>query len=162
MNWSKGIIYSAMAMLGLGGLLLFLAWNGAASWNHTPAQIPYLISGGLGGTALVVGGVALAVLHSLRRDLMSLGTKLDAVVEAVRVSSSTGAFAPSAVPDADGPRVVAGRTTYHDPQCHLVEDRDDLQVMAPESARDRGLAPCRICDPRDGDATTEIERIETA
>lgn len=160
MNWSKGVIYSSMAMLGIGGLLLFLAWNGAASWDHTPAQIPYLISGGLGGTALVVGGVALAVVHSLRRDLMSLGMKLDAIVEAVRDSGATG-FAPSAVPDADGPRVVAGRTTYHDPQCHLVEGRDDLQIMGPAKARDRGLAPCRICNPHE-DETNEIERIESA
>ena len=39
-----------------GVLLLFLGWNGAASYDRVPAQFPYLISGGLGGRGLMVRG----------------------------------------------------------------------------------------------------------
>ncbi len=150
-GWSKGVIYSAVAMLGAGMLLIVLGWNGAASLDHVSGQIPYLISGGLGGVALAGAGLTLIVVHSLRRDLLSLGQKLDRVVDAVEELQGTAALGPTAVPDDEGVRVVAGRTTYHARSCHLVEGREDLQVMAPETARDRGLAPCRICNPHRSD-----------
>ena len=65
-RWSKlggvlGIVYCIA-----GFFLIFLGWNGAASNDREPAQIPYLISGGIGGLGLVVVGSALIVAHSLR------------------------------------------------------------------------------------------------
>lgn len=152
-GWSKGLIYSAVALVGVGILLIVLAWNGAASIDYAQGQIPYLISGGVGGIALVGAGLTLIVVHSLRRDLLLLGQKLDAIVEGVHDLRGGGAGGPTAVPDDASVRVVAGRTTYHSQTCHLVEGRDDLQVMDPEAARERGLAPCRICNPHEAEET---------
>lgn len=171
-SWSKGILYAAVGMLGLGGLLVFLAWNGAAGVggvrpgiDYTQGQIPFLISGGIGGMVLVVAGLALLVIHSIRRDVIELGAKLDAVVDAIhqlRTSAVAGA-----VLGAGGNQVVAGRTTFHRADCRLVEGRTDLQLLSPAAAREQGLAACRICDPqppRGGsdapDETTEIEKVE--
>jgi nitrate reductase gamma subunit len=145
-GWSKGVIYSAVAMLGVGGLLIVLAWNGAANLDYTQGQIPYMISGGLGGLALVLGGLTLIVVHTLRQDLLRATARLDTLIEAVRGSGALGG-GPTAVPEAQQQRVVAGRTTYHTPACRLVEGRTDLQVMSEAAARDRGLAACRICAP---------------
>ncbi len=153
-GWSKGVIYSAVAMLGIGILLIVLGWNGAAGLDFVSGQVPYIISGGLGGIALAGAGLTLIVVHSLRRDLLHLGLKLDRIVDAVQELQGVAAVGPTAVPEDDGLRVVAGRTTYHAQTCHLVADRDDLQVMSPESARDRGLAPCRICNPHDSEEET--------
>lgn len=150
-GWSKGVIYSAVSMLGVGVLLIVLGWNGAASWDRVASQVPYIISGGIGGIALAGAGLTLIVVHSLRRDLLQLGLKLDRIVDAVQELHGTAAVGPTAVPEDDGLRVVAGRTTYHAQTCHLVEGRDDLQVMSPEAARDRGLAPCRICNPHESE-----------
>lgn len=146
-GWSKGVIYSAVALVGVGVLLIVLAWNGAASLDFTQGQIPYLISGGIGGIALVGAGLTLIVVHSIRRDTLMLGHKLDAVVDVLQDLRGTAALGPTAVPEHEELRVVAGRTTYHSQTCHLVEGRSDLQVMSPAAARDRGLAPCRICNP---------------
>ena len=57
----------------VGFFLIFLGWNGAASNDDEPAQIPYVISGGIAGLALVVLGAALIVAHSLRTHRLSCG-----------------------------------------------------------------------------------------
>lgn len=151
-GWSKGVIYTAVAMLGAGFLLMVLAWNGAASVggdrlgiDYTQGQIPYVISGGIGGLALVAGGLALLVVHSLRRDLLRVSQQLEQITDAIRESGAAAGAAMHST-NSDG-EVVAGRTSYHLPSCHLVEDRNDLRQLTLDAARDRGLAPCRICNP---------------
>ena len=82
-HWSKlggvlGIVYCIA-----GFFLIFLGWNGAASNDREPAQIPYLISGGLGGLGLVVLGSALIVAHSLRADRVELRGAMEDLRSAV-------------------------------------------------------------------------------
>jgi hypothetical protein len=89
-------------------------------------------------------GLALAGVHELRKSTVQLTARLDQISELVSGAATTAG--PTAVPD-DGSHVVAGRTTYHLPQCRLVAERHDLQHMAAEEAVNRGLAPCRICEP---------------
>jgi hypothetical protein len=43
--------------------------------------------------------------------------------------------------------VVVGRSSFHDPGCHLVSSRDDLDLMRREEAEHAGLKGCRICKP---------------
>jgi len=143
-GWSKAAVYLATALIGAGFLLIVLAWNGAASVDYVQGQVPYIISGGLGGLAMVGAGLALAVVQSNRQDRLMLTEKLDELIDTMHRGATGG---PTAVPEDSDDRVVAGRTTYHRPTCQLVEGRADLQVMAVGSAVDRGLAPCRVCEP---------------
>jgi hypothetical protein len=78
--WSKlgGVVGIAYCIVGF--FLIFLGWNGAASNDRETAQIPYLISGGIGGLALVVLGSALIVTHSLRADRVELNGVLEDMV----------------------------------------------------------------------------------
>jgi hypothetical protein len=90
-----------------GFFLIFLGWNGAASNDDEPAQIPYVISGGIAGLALVVVGSALIVAHSLRTDRIELRGSIDdlrAATERLAAGSTadgagpgagTGGFAPA-------------------------------------------------------------------
>lgn len=142
-NWSKGSSYLSVALIATGFLVIALAWNGAAGQACVDCQFPYLISGGLGGASLVATGLFLANINARRQDTQALLTKLSEVADAVGGAGAAGG--PTAVPEGSD-LVVAGRTTYHVADCRLVEGRSDLQVMAPQIARDRGLAPCRICD----------------
>ena len=129
----------------LGVLALFLAWNGAAGVDHVEGQIPYLISGGLLGLALVGVGLTVVNVQSRRQDNADLLAKLEDLAEALQRSGEPASPALTLVPSGD--LVVAGRSTYHVPSCRVVADRDDLQPMAPAAAAERGLARCRICKP---------------
>ena len=150
MGSAKSTTYLAVGLIVGGFLLMTLAWNGAASKDFVQGQIPYLISGGLPGLALVMSGIALLVVQEMRRSAASMEARLDELVEIIAMSSRNQG--PTGVP-ANGDHVVAGRTSYHKATCHLVADRNDLQAMSRATAQERGLAPCRICEPK-GEAVT--------
>ncbi|MFN2615241.1 MAG: hypothetical protein ABR552_10560 [Actinomycetota bacterium] len=142
-----------LGFIVVGGILLGLGWNGAASKDYTQGQIPYLISGGLGGLALIGIGGALLLFESGRRARAHLEAKVDALIEAVREgrSSANGSASPSeAVPSsasANGSLVVVGRSSFHREDCRLVEGKDELDYASLAEAQSRGLQPCRVCDP---------------
>ena len=147
LRWDKlggllGILYCLV-----GALLIFLGWNGAASYDRVSAQMPYLVSGGLGGLALVVLGSALIVTHSHRNDRASLQATLEdlretlgRVAEAEQVAVGHGAETGTDV-------VLAGPNAYHRPNCRLVVGQSGVTPMNIAAARGRGLEACRICAP---------------
>lgn len=137
---TKRPVQVAVGLAAAGFVLIILGWNGAANFDFTQGQIPYLISGGVAGLALVLVGLTLLVVSEMKRSTAQLLAGLERAAEA-----GAAAAGPTAVPGS-GPMVVAGRATYHLPTCRLVVERDDLQTMSPGAAADRGLAPCRICD----------------
>jgi hypothetical protein len=133
----------AVAVAVLGFLFLFMGWNGAAGLDFVSGQIPYLLSGGFIGIGLIGSGLALAVIQSHRKDTQDLLAKLDEIADKMGATSAVAGL--TEVPA--GEMVIAGRSTYHRTDCHLVEHRDDLQPMSPAAAEERGLTPCRICKP---------------
>ena len=107
-GWPKlgGLLGIAYCVAGF--FLIFLGWNGAASHDREPAQIPYVISGGIAGLGLVVLGSALIVAHSLRTDRVELRASIDdlraaterlanstSTVEGPTTVGGTGGFAPA-------------------------------------------------------------------
>lgn len=129
----------------VGLLLVFLGWNGSASRDRVPAQFPYLLSGGIAGLCLVVIGVGMIVVQNHRADRVALQASMDRLREALE----RGGARPDVV---NGHGVVAGRSSYHQPSCHLVEGRDDAELVSEDEAVERGLTPCRVCNPADGPA----------
>lgn len=131
-----------------GFLLVFLGWNGAASYDDTPAQFPYLLSGGIAGLALVVVGSALLVVHRTRADQAALRQAIDELRAAVQGIGAGGAWATSGGAAAgDEPTVVAGATSYHRPSCRLVEGQADATLVRRDEAVAAGKTPCRVCSP---------------
>ncbi len=135
-----------IGLIVIGLIIVFLAWNGAASRDFVEGQIPYLISGGIGGLAVVGGGIATIIVQAHRADNAQLVERLDQMIDLLRESgaypSSSG---PTVVPDDD--HVLAGSSTFHLPSCRVVEGRDDYRPMRAEDAESRGLTPCRVCQP---------------
>ena len=151
LNWKKLGGQAGILLALVGFVLLFLGWNGAASYNFLPAQFPYLISGGLAGLALVVLGAALLIVQNAREERAILLHALAEIREAVERSAvgSNGAAAPTALlsqAEAAG-LVVAGGSSFHRPSCRLVEGRGALQTMTVHQAEAAGLDPCRSCEP---------------
>lgn len=143
-RWSKGTVQLAVVMVTGGFVLMALGWNGAANYDAVQRQFPYLLSGTVPGLGLVLAGLTLALIQELRRAVAAILARLEQLNEALGDTAPT--TAPTAVPT-DGTTVVAGKTTFHAPTCSLVSGRSDLQAMSPADAAERGLAPCRICEP---------------
>ena len=133
-----------------GLALIWAGWNGAASYNDIRKQFPYLISGRLGGLALVVIGVGLMVIQSQRADRVQLEANL---VELRRLLERTTGTPTTNGSEAESTLVVAGPSAYHRPGCKLVAGRD-LRKMTPEQAQADGLEPCRTCG---APAPTEVD-----
>lgn len=71
---------AAWACLGLGALAMLVGWFGVSGTPFPAEQIPYIVSGGLGGLFLLGFG---AVLW-LSADLRDEWRKLDAIEEHLR------------------------------------------------------------------------------
>ena len=135
-----------VAVLLVGFVVIFLGWNGAASFNDLRQQFPYLISGGLAGLALVVVGAALLLVEALRTERAELQSSIDDLRRTLESTASSVATSDATLADSD--LVVAGRGSYHRQDCRLVQGRDDrLPLISQPDAGEQGLTPCRICNP---------------
>lgn len=152
-GWGKLGGHLAIVYCLAGFVLIFLGWNGAASYDNVSAQMPYLVSGGIGGLALVVVGAGLMVAQSNRADRAVLQGTLEDVRDSLErmaaggaggngsgVSWSSGGPAPAG-------EVVAGPSAYHRADCKLVQGQSGLVTMTAVRAQEQGLAACRICAP---------------
>jgi hypothetical protein len=148
LRWDKlggllGILYCLV-----GALLIFLGWNGAASYDRVSAQVPYLVSGGIGGLALVVLGSALIVTQSHRNDRASLQATLEDLREALgRVAAAEEVVAVAHGAATGSDVVLAGPNAYHRPSCRLIVGQAGVTPMNVAAARELGLEACRICEP---------------
>lgn len=127
-----------------GLAVIWAGWNGAASYNDIRKQFPYLVSGGIGGLALVVIGAALLIVQSQRADRVQLETNLAELRNILE--RMTGLPATNGADADPGDLVVAGPATYHRPTCKLVAGRN-LRKMTAAQAQAAGLEPCRTCAP---------------
>lgn len=126
------LLGSLLAPLGL--VLIFLGWLGA---SHTPLieeQVPYLISGGLLGLALVVLGGFLYFAHWQTAVLDEVRAQTAEITAALRAGSAPVPFGGTLLTTAQG-------TLAHRPDCPVVRGRADL---APATS---DLALCSICEP---------------
>jgi len=147
-QWAKlgGVIGVVYCIAGF--VLIFLGWNGVASNDRVEAQLPYVVSGGIAGLALVVLGAALIVAYSLRTDRTQLKASIDELRRTIGAAgTAAGAPASHAAPAAAGAAVVAGASSYHVASCALVAGQPAATPMTVSDAVAAGLQPCRICHP---------------
>jgi hypothetical protein len=134
-----------------GFVLVWVGWNGAASYDTSIRQFPYLISGGIAGLCLVHIGVGLWIVQSqraerarLEENLAGLNRVLETLVQVAGLTGGAGLH------DGNGNGLVlAGTTAYHRPSCQLVQDHPRLATTTAELASESGLAPCRTCEPQE-------------
>ena len=129
-----------------GFVLVWVGWNGAASYDIATRQFPFLISGGIAGLGLIQIGVGLWIVQSqraeragLEENLAGLQRVLETLVAVVAGTGGAGGAATGLV--------LAGSTAYHRPACPLVEDHPRLATTTADMAAGSGLAPCRTCEP---------------
>ncbi len=132
----------------LGFVLIGKAWDGAASINFVQGQIPYLLSGGFMGIALVITGCTLIFLTTLREERRALHEKFDEMATLLgRNLNRMGASANGAASGPGAEHVVAGITVYHRPGCKILDGKENAVTITVQQAAAEGLSPCRSCEP---------------
>ncbi len=142
--WSAVRPVLGWVLVALGALALFLGWWGVSGQALPAKQLPYVVSGGLTGVALVImAGVFLAT-DDVRQQLARLD-RLERKVDAL-YALFVAAEAPDGEPVTRWVALPSG-TSFHRADCALVAGKDDVSEVGDEAIRARGLRPCRVCDP---------------
>ncbi len=82
-KWARSSPVSIGVLLVVAGFIaMFLAWNGAAAKDFVQGQLPYVLSGGLVGIALVGCGLTVINVQARRADQLELFNKLEELFEA--------------------------------------------------------------------------------
>jgi hypothetical protein len=154
-------------LTGIGLLAIFLGWFGISGQALVAKQLPFLISGGIGGIALVAIGAVILGTEDLRNDsgrldrlekqIAQLHAVLLARADAPDVSlgeresprhpngkHERDLYGPD---DADELIALPGGTTFHRLGCSMVEGKAEVEAITVDDARGEGLKPCRLCDP---------------
>lgn len=84
---SRSVPYVCAAIIAGGFAAIALSWRGAAALLAIPLQLPYAVSGGAGGLALIVFGVGVGYVHVLR---VAAATEEDAIGEIERTLARAG------------------------------------------------------------------------
>jgi hypothetical protein len=146
-------------LVGVGALMMLLGYLGVSREALPAKQIPYLVSGGIGGMFLAVLGAYFLGTQELRNDSGRLD-RLERMVEdlhqallrrpdapeVTRAAPSSGQNGAERPPAARKVAIVEGGELFHRPSCPLVEGKDRNDVT-PATARKRGLRPCPACEP---------------
>lgn len=146
---------AGLAVAGVGLIAIGIGWNGTAGQLTLIGQIPYLISGGMLGLALVVLGAAMILVQSGREDRARLEDKLELLADAF-MAGSGGARTEALAPSDASELLVAGTASYHVPGCRLVDGRDETSYLTPAEAQSTDLKPCRVCQPDTAQTTVRV------
>lgn len=136
-----------LTFITAGFVMIFFAWNGAASKNFIQGQFPYVLSGGIAGIALVILGSLLLFLATVRAERELMTEKLDEVVRLLGRNLAGLHFSTSNGGSELATKVVAASSHYHRGECRILQGKTGLITVSLEQAINEGLQACRVCDP---------------
>lgn len=131
-----------------GFIVFYFAWDGAASINFAQGQIPYLLSGGFVGLGLVVSGISLILLSTIRSERQLMTDRYDEMARLLSRNLNRLQISTNGAGGKHG-QVIAGDHVYHRAECRILDGKDELTTVTVEQASAEGLEPCRACDPPD-------------
>jgi hypothetical protein len=149
-------------LVGLGLLLILIGYLGISREALVAKQLPYLISGGIGGIALVGFGAMLVGTEDLKRtqeridDLEHLVADLHAVLlsrpDAPVLSTNGDSGAERDAAANATLMALPGGQSYHRADCSMIEGKREAKPVTASAARRQGLKPCRLCEPQTASA----------
>lgn len=137
--------------VGLGFLAMILGYLGVSNETIVEKQLPYLLSGGLAGIALVVFGARLLLIEDLRRDSGRLD-RLETMVAQLHTALLSRPDAPRAtaaeVDAAPGVwMALPTGTSFHTSSCPMLTGKERAEQVDEATVSDRGLVACPLCEP---------------
>ena len=152
----------ALACSLAGFVAIVLGWIGMARSAAADQQLPYLLSGGMGGVGLIAFGVGVLLVAQIRTERQKLAVILEVMALGLADATRGRAVELPERPAAGAPGetlVVAGPSSFHRPDCRLIQGKPGLDRIIVLVAQAAGLSPCRVCDPlgtRDGQAGLDV------
>ena len=137
-----------LAFITGGFIVIYFAWDGSASINFAQGQIPYLLSGGAMGVALVVTGSLLLLLATVRSERQIMSEKFDEVTTLLGRNLAGLQFASSTNGGSEANiKVIAASSHYHRSECKILQGKTNLLSVPLAQAVAEGLQSCRVCEP---------------
>jgi len=146
-------------LLGIAALVILIGWIGVSGTPVVAKQIPYVVSGGIGGVLLAVLGAYFLGTEELRKDSGRLD-RLEQMVLQLHDTLLAREDAPAPVNPADEAPAkngqvyvsLTGSDLYHRPDCAMVASKANAAKVAPSTIKRRQLTPCSLCEPSMADA----------
>ncbi|MHB8466649.1 MAG: hypothetical protein ACYDH6_07850 [Acidimicrobiales bacterium] len=144
--------YVGWVLIAIGALAIILGYFGVANEALVAKQMPYVISGGIFGLALVAVGAYYLATEELRSDSRRLD-RLERMVLELHTVLLARTDAPAAAASPSGARndirLVALRDSqrYHRADCRVVAGKGNVTDVDATMIRRRQLEPCGMCDP---------------
>jgi hypothetical protein len=76
--------YAGIVVAALGFVLIAIAWGAVAGETNVALQMPYLVSGGITGLALVMVGLTVVSVAARRRDALLREQQTQLLADALR------------------------------------------------------------------------------
>ena len=76
-------IIAGVVFLVIGGVLITIGWDKAASWDCVQCQFPYLLSASIPGIALTIVGLTVLVLAMVRKDAEEREAQLERLTASI-------------------------------------------------------------------------------
>lgn len=146
---TQPVVGWVLVLVGL--VAMAVGWAGVSREVFPARQVPYLVSGGIFGLAMVFLGGVLIGVQDLRRHVDRIG-RLERLVEdlhAVLLSRPDAPGARAAAVDGAAETVVAlpAGSSFHRPDCSLVAGKEDARTLSVSEAEADRLSPCKLCEP---------------
>lgn len=126
----------------LGIVLIILGWAGASRTPFVFEQIPYMISGGLLGVALVFGGGFVYFAYWQTRSARETRETQREVLAALdHIAALLGS---EQAPISSRLVSTAKGAMFHREDCPVAQRATNLRTV---KGNERGLKPCGICNP---------------
>ncbi len=135
----------AVGLLVIGVIFVILGWYGAANTNILTEQIPYLISGGLLGMALIIVAGFMASSAATERENRELRSDLARAMSGMAAGAHNPGAPSLIAPTSDGKvLVVPGGHSFHQPGCPIAEGKN-ASALPLRKAVDQGYVTCKLC-----------------
>ncbi len=139
-------------LVAIGVVMIVVGYIGVAHQVLVAKQIPYLVSGGILGVAVVGVGVMFIATEQVRHDADRLD-HLERMVDELHHVLLSRPDAPSAAVEEQPAQQLAAALValpegdrYHTDDCRVVQGKGVQSVTARVIKR-RSLAPCPLCEP---------------
>jgi hypothetical protein len=146
--------WAGWGFIAVGLLITLIGWIGVSGEAIVAKQIPYVVSGGIGGVLLAVIGAYFLGTEELRKDSGRLD-RLEQKVDELHAALLQRPDAPAPVtgPPGNGSShepesvlVVTGGETFHAHGCPMAAGKE-TEELAVAAAAKRGLSACPLCAP---------------